>query len=200
MLNVGTKLCVKGSWDPVIPPDGRLAIRLNPLGGVFGNGYHCTTRAFLEDLETLVSPGSTVIDVGTGSAILAIGAALLGAQKVYATDLNPDALRRAQENVDTNGVNSVVEVVDKPLPIVNSGSVDLVLCNSDAPDLLMLDTRASPLLLEISTALKPGGLLVIMPGEGTLDSIRKALGDLSLEEIRSQAVRNWTYIVYGKKQ
>lgn len=193
MLEVGTKLCVKGAWDPSTASGGRRTIQLNPLGTVFGNPYHSSTRAFLDDLENLVSPGSVVVDVGTGAGTLAIGVALLGARKVYATDVNPPALKAAQENVVTNGVGATVEVFDGTFPEVSPGSVDLVVCNMDSGEFLIL--KVFP---QVDHALKMGGMLAVRPLQEEMFYVEAAASLIGLNKLRSQGFREWEYAVFQR--
>ena len=81
----------------------------------FGTGVHPTTRMCLEALDGIVETGMRVMDVGTGSGILAIGAAKLGAAKVTALDVDPVAVQVARENVGVNGVGEIVEVAESTL-------------------------------------------------------------------------------------
>ena len=82
-------------------------MELDP-GAAFGTGQHATTSLCIRALEDLVRPGMTVFDVGTGSGVLAIVAAKLGAKRVEAVDFDPVAVRVARENVRQNGAEDVV--------------------------------------------------------------------------------------------
>ena len=105
MLEIGAKLCLKGTWETGSVPEGRLGVTLVPSIS-FGDGSHPSTRLFLEEMEELVTPGITVIDAGTGSGILAIAAIRLGAAKVYAIDISKVALFTAMANLEANGLTS----------------------------------------------------------------------------------------------
>jgi ribosomal protein L11 methyltransferase len=96
-----------GTTQP--PEPGALRIRLR-AATAFGTAEHATTRGCLRLLERLVTPGARIVDVGTGSGILAIGAALLGAGRVLALELDPAACAAARENVAANDVGDRVEV------------------------------------------------------------------------------------------
>jgi ribosomal protein L11 methyltransferase len=134
--------------------DGRKPVLLLPLGTVFGNGYHPSTRMFLDDLEKLVRPGDLVADIGTGSGILAIAAARLGAV-VYATDISQRAVDLARKNVKVNRLGSVVEVTRGTLP---PKRVDVVLCN-------LGDQGVGDIFGGLSDLLNPGGLFVLTARE-----------------------------------
>ncbi len=109
VLRVGRRLVIKPTWRDYDPLPDDLVIELDP-GIAFGSGLHPTTRLCLEALGDYLQPGTRVLDVGTGSGILAIAAARLGASYVLALDSDPLAVRVAGENVVLNGVESVVRV------------------------------------------------------------------------------------------
>ena len=101
-LRIGKNLVVKPGWEAYQPQPGDKVIELDP-GMAFGTGTHETTRLCMELMEQWYE-GGDVLDVGTGSGILAVTAALLGAPRVLAVDIDPVAVRVAQENVGINGL------------------------------------------------------------------------------------------------
>src|SRR5207237_9096872 len=98
---IGERLVIQPSWRDFEPGPDDLVVTLDP-GMAFGTGLHPTTRLCLVALERLVSPGDRVFDVGTGSGILAVAAARLGAASVLAVDLDEIAMQAAREDVETN--------------------------------------------------------------------------------------------------
>ena len=106
---VGRRLVVCPSWIEYAPSESELVIRLDP-GMTFGTGQHPTTRLCLRALEDYLRPGARVLDVGTGSGILAIAAALLGAAAVTALDTDAIAVEAARANAQVNGVGQQVTV------------------------------------------------------------------------------------------
>ncbi|AAR33779.1 50S ribosomal protein L11 methyltransferase [Geobacter sulfurreducens] len=130
---IGRHLVIKPTWEPFAPEPGDQVIELDP-GMAFGTGTHPTTRLCLEALETLGRP-DRVLDVGTGSGILAIAAVRLGARQVIGTDIDPDAVIVAGENCALNGVE--VELVTTPLALI-PGRFDVVLANILAEDLVRM--------------------------------------------------------------
>ncbi|MDR7561572.1 MAG: 50S ribosomal protein L11 methyltransferase [Armatimonadota bacterium] len=106
---VGRTLWITPTWEAEPPPPGRVVVSLDP-GMAFGTGLHPSTRQCLEVLEDCLRGGEVVLDVGTGSGILAIAAARLGAARVVAVDVDPVAVEVATRNVVHNGVADRVEV------------------------------------------------------------------------------------------
>ena len=109
VLHVGRQLVIKPTWRDYNPQPDDLTIELDP-GMAFGSGLHPTTRLCLETLEDYLQPGTRVLDVGSGSGILSIAAARLGASHVLAVDIDPLAVRITRENVALNQAESIVDV------------------------------------------------------------------------------------------
>lgn len=150
---VGTRLYVCQSWTTAPPPPGRIPVVIDP-GMAFGTGDHPTTRACLHMLDALAACGplGRVLDCGTGSGILGIAAALLGAAAVDAVDTDPDALRVAAENRRLNAVPPDQLRLHAVLDDV-PGPHDVVLANLFADALVDL----APAL---AARLAPGGSLI----------------------------------------
>ncbi len=107
-FRAGKRLVIKPSWETWDAQEGDLVVELDP-GMAFGTGTHETTALCVEMIEEYYHGGS-FLDVGTGSGILAICAALLGAEDLTAVDIDPDAVRVARENVEKNGMSGKVDV------------------------------------------------------------------------------------------
>lgn len=114
-LRVSERLTIKPTWEDYIPesPEEKI-IEIDP-GMAFGTGTHPTTALCLRALEKHISGGEEVIDVGTGSGILAVGAMLLGAGSVLALDLDPVAVESAQQNVELNRLEESITVKESDL-------------------------------------------------------------------------------------
>lgn len=108
-IRVSDKLTIKPTWEEYDAQPDEQIIELDP-GMAFGTGTHPTTSLCLRTLEKVIQGGEDVIDVGTGSGILAIGAMKLGAKHVLALDLDPVAVTSAQENIRLNGLEQDVTV------------------------------------------------------------------------------------------
>jgi ribosomal protein L11 methyltransferase len=168
LLRIGRRTVIVPAWEVYEPGPGEIVIRLEP-GMAFGTGLHPTTRLCLAALESHLAKDSAVLDVGTGSGVLAIAAAKLGARSVFALDADPVAVAVAQENVTANGVAGRVivwhgslsggDVVPKhftegsELELLESGTFDLVLVNILAPVIVGM----APALV---ARLAPGGRLI----------------------------------------
>lgn len=150
-LRLGRRLVVRPSWEPYQPAPDDLVIDLDP-GLAFGTGSHESTALCAELLERWYT-GGPVLDVGTGSGILAIAAAKLGAERVLALDIDPLAVRTAAENVAINGLKQHITVRQGNLLEGVEGRWDLALANILADVIIDL---AEPMLAHI----KPGGLFI----------------------------------------
>ncbi len=158
-MKVGERFWVVPNWREIpaaAQAPGQLVIRLDP-GLAFGTGLHATTRACLHQVENRVpDPARSVLDLGTGSGILAIAARRLGAERVLAVDLDPVAVEVARKNLEHNGLAGVEFRVGgaDPEAVFSERPFDLVLANIFAPELI----RLRPLLLR---HLDPAGRLVL---------------------------------------
>ena len=137
------------------PPDASrdIIIVIDPSTG-FGTGHHATTRLCLELLQRQAVRGTRVIDVGTGSGVLALAAWKLGASSVIALDNDPDALRNARDNVGRNGAGNAIEIVHGDLSSASLEPADIVLANLTGP---VLRRHSSQLQRLVAT----GGVLII---------------------------------------
>lgn len=111
-IKTGKQIVIVPVWEKYEPRDGEICVLMDP-GMAFGTGTHETTRLCANLLETYISPGAKMLDVGCGSGILAICAAKLGASDCFACDIDPNAVRVARENIEINKTPNVrAEVSD----------------------------------------------------------------------------------------
>jgi ribosomal protein L11 methyltransferase len=148
---IGKRLVVKPSWETWNAAAEDVVIELDP-GMAFGTGTHETTRMCLEWLEQIVRPGDRVLDVGTGSGILAIASLLLGAGEVEAFDNDPIAVRTAGQNLERNGLSGRARVFEAAA-VAEGKTFNIVTANLVA-DLIIL------LAPSMAGALEPGGALI----------------------------------------
>ena len=125
---VGKNLVIQPSWEEYKAQPDDIVLRLDP-GAAFGTGTHPTTSMCLRALEELVKPDMTVFDVGTGSGVLAIAAAKLGASKVVAADYDATAVKSAKFNSAENGTESIIEIKQSDLLKEFSGKAKLITAN-----------------------------------------------------------------------
>lgn len=151
-FRLGARLVVTPSWEASQAEEGDVIIRIDP-GQAFGTGQHETTAGCAALLEKYIKGGESVLDVGTGTGILAIAAAKLGAKSVTAVDIDPVAVRCAAENVAANGVTDSVKVVKGDLLAGMSGPYDVVIANILAGPVIEISAPAADIL-------KNGGVFI----------------------------------------
>jgi ribosomal protein L11 methyltransferase len=159
-IAITERLTIKPTWEEYTPKEDELVIELDP-GMAFGTGTHPTTSLCLKALDNAIVGGEQLIDVGTGSGVLAIGAMKLGASKVLALDLDPVAVTCAQENIELNGYEEDIEVrLSDLLGVLHKDEskgvtppVDLVVANILAEIILLF-------LGDVMEVLKPGGIYI----------------------------------------
>lgn len=151
-FRIGKRVIIKPSWETAVPQGEELIVELDP-GMAFGTGQHASTQLCIEFLEEIVQKNATVVDVGTGSGILAIVAAKLGAGQVWAGDNDPVAVVTAQRNVVQNRVQSVVSV-HRVEGCEGVPACDVLVANITAEII-------ESLLPDFSRCVRPGGWLVV---------------------------------------
>lgn len=172
-LRVTPRLVIVPSWQTYQAEPGERVVVLDP-GMAFGTGHHETTRMCLELLDERLRRGDApvVLDLGTGSGILAIAAALLGAERVVAADIDPVARAAAEENVRANAVASIIVVKDGD-DAWRWGPYDLVVANLTADDLRALLPRINEVLARNGCAILSG---ILVSREATVADALRQLG------------------------
>jgi ribosomal protein L11 methyltransferase len=157
-VRIGQRLVIKPTWEEYEKQPGDLVIEIDP-GMAFGTGAHPTTRMCLESMERICFnenggkiPGP-VLDVGTGSGVLSIAAALMGADSITAVDIDPEAVRVTQENLELNGVEKVVAASTTDLRDLKE-QYQVVVANILAEELVRLSAQLTAKVL-------PGGWLIL---------------------------------------
>lgn len=139
--------------NPTDAPSGRIRLDVEQRSA-FGSGSHESTQLVLFDLEEADVHGRSVLDVGTGSGILALAAQAAGAGTVVAFDLDPEAVWIARSTIRRPGHNPPILLFAGPLAAVEARGFDIVLCN-------MISSQFEPLLPEIRRVVDPAGLVIL---------------------------------------
>ena len=191
LLEVGKRLVIKPSWIDHEANPNQLVIELDP-GMAFGTGYHPTTHCCLEALEHLVEPGMTVLDLGTGSGILSITAVRLGAERVVALDIDPQAIRAARQNFRRSRIQSQVTLAQGslPNPLAKPGEFDMVLANISQRAIC----ERAPFLVP---ALKHGGVFIASGFLQTQASdVIRTLKELGMKVVEEWPREDWVTLVF----
>ena len=148
---IGENITIKPVWEDYEPLENEMVIELDP-GMAFGTGTHETTRMCILALEKYVKADTTVFDIGTGSGILVIAAAKMGAKHVLGVDLDPVAVNSAKENVALNNLNNI-EILEGNLMDLVEGKGDLIVANIIAEIITVL-------VDQVKDCLKKGGIFI----------------------------------------
>ena len=191
ILHIGQHVVIKPSWLTYSSARGDIVVELDP-GMAFGTGLHPSTQLCVYALEDLVRPDMRVLDLGTGSGILAIIAALMGAGQVIALDVDELAVKAATANAAANGVAGRVQV--------ELGSIERLPCHATPFELMLVNIEARVILelvsQELLSHLGPGGWFV---GAGILenqaDDVLAALGEKGLCDIEARRQGDWVAVV-----
>ncbi len=199
---VGKRIVVKPSWENYIPRPEDIVIEIDP-GMAFGTGTHPSTALILKSMERLWddmgwtysrdSNGPQVLDVGTGTGILGITAARLGASSVLCLDVDPDAVEIARENAYKNHVHHIVSVTLSPLWQVE-GDYDVILANLDKSTLLFL---AKDLAERLS---KPGWLIISGILVEQQESVQEVFREQGLSMLWEEIEQEWICLTWLKQR
>lgn len=151
----GERVVIKPTWEEYEPKDDEVVIELDP-GAAFGTGTHATTSMCIRQLEKLVKPGMTVFDVGTGSGILSIISAKLGAKNIQAVDYDDSVLKIVEENLEQNNVQDIISVAQSDLMQNVHGKAELVIANIIADIIIRLFAQLDEHLEQGGTLLTSG--------------------------------------------
>ena len=195
VTHIGQRLVIRPSWREYTPKDSEVVLELDP-GMAFGTGLHPTTRLCLEQIEKWTRPGMRVLDVGTGSGILALAAAKLGAESIYCIDNSSVAVESATANAAVNGLSDRITVMlgtlDEAEAARTAGQYDMVLANI----LAHVIGSMAPLLAHVLT---PGGILI---ASGIIEKrwpeAEQPLLAAGLELIEQPMIDDWVALVMRK--
>jgi len=184
-MRVGRHLVVTPPWEDAALAPGEIPLVIDP-GMAFGTGSHPTTQLCLVALEDSVGPGRAVADIGTGSGILAIAAAKLGAARVAASDIDPLAVRIARENAEVNGFTLDIT---EALP---GGAFDVVVANILADVIIGMGP-------ELWGLTRPGGTLI---ASGIIDTrggdVRRELESLGFHALDVRHQGEWVALLFTR--
>ena len=200
---VGERIVVKPGWEDYEAADGELVIEMDP-GMAFGSGLHETTSMCIKALEKDLGDGSEraydpsrypikVLDVGTGTGILAMAAVLLGADEALGIDIDDEAVRVANENIAKNGLEGRISIMRGNLMDGIDYEPDIIVANLMADLVMMLSPAAA-------AQLRPGGLYIT---SGILDIkeevVKKAIEDAGFDIIEVLADGEWRAIAASRR-
>ena len=195
-------ILIKPTWEE-IPQEhkDKLLIQIDP-GTAFGTGQHETTQLCIRAIRKYLKPNDVILDVGTGSGILAIAALLLGAEKAVGTDLDENAIVAARENTQANQIDPALfevytgNLIDDPVikETVGYEKYDVVVANILADVII-------PLQAEVAPHLKKGGIFIT---SGIINTKEQAVKDAfalnqELEVIETAYQGEWVSIIARKK-
>ncbi len=188
---IGEKIVIKPTWESFESLPGDIIIELDP-GMAFGTGTHETTIMCTEALEAYVVEDSTVFDVGTGSGILSIVAAKLGAEKVIAVDMDELCVKVSNENILVNNVENIVEVKQGNLLDVIQGQADIIVANIIA-EIIVHMTK------DIRSFLKDKGIFIT---SGIITEkiymVEEALLENGFKILEVKKMNSWACIIASK--
>jgi ribosomal protein L11 methyltransferase len=192
-VKISERFTIVPTWEEYTPVNSdELIIELDP-GMAFGTGTHPTTVMSIQALERTVTNDDTVIDVGTGSGVLSIAAAMLGASKVRALDLDEVAVQSAKLNLKLNKVHDIVNVSQNNLLEGISEKADVIVANILAEVIVRFTDDAAKLV-------KPGGYFItagiIQPKK---EQVRESIETAGFEIIETLQMEDWVAFIAKRK-
>jgi ribosomal protein L11 methyltransferase len=190
-IQVGERFLIKPAWIDVKPEPGQIVIQMDP-GMAFGTGTHPTTQLCLQACEWFARPGVTMLDLGTGSGILAIGAALLGCEDILARDTDEVAVKSARENVRRNGVTGRVTAEQGSMEdlVKASRQFDLCMANLTAKIITRLAGQGIEQLARAGGTFVFSGLI-----EEQAEDAVETLREIGLHTIDRHHLDDWVMLV-----
>ena len=185
-MDIGSRLAIVPGWEQY--ETDRTVITMDP-GMAFGTGTHETTSLCLETLDSLVKGGERVLDIGTGSGILAIAALKLGAAVAEGVDIDPMCVRTAGENARRNGVQDRFTVLVGDLSDKASGQYNIITANIVAAAILSLAPHV-PALMAPGARFIASGII-----DTRKDEVLTGLRAAGLEPVEVKEKRGWVCII-----
>ncbi len=190
---IGEHIMVVPAWEEYEPKPDQIIVRMDP-GMAFGTGSHETTRLVGTLIEKHLNKGDKVLDVGTGSGILAIIASLLGASSVDAYDIDPVAVKVANENIKDNGITNITCEVSDLLKSVRADSKYKLISANIVADIII---RMSPDLAQFAD----DGCIFIASGiiNSRADEVIEAMKKTPFELIETLEEKDWVALAFIKR-
>lgn len=187
----GERIVIKPTWEAYEAKDDEIIIELDP-GAAFGTGTHATTSMCIKELEKLVHTGDVVFDVGTGSGILSIIAAKLGAKEIQAVDYDDSVLKIVEENLVQNKVEHMVSVAQSDLMQNIHGKANLVIANIIADIIIRLFAQLDEHLESNGTLLTSGII------EDRIDDVIEAGEKHGFAVVKRMENKGWACITFKR--
>lgn len=185
-MDIGQRLAIVPGWETY--DTDRIVITMDP-GMAFGTGTHETTSLCLETLDSMVKGGERVLDIGTGSGILAIAALKLGAAEAEGVDIDPMCVRTAGENAERNGVAERFTVLVGDLSDKASGKYNIITANIVAAAILSLAPHV-PVLMASGARFIASGII-----DTRKDEVLAGLRAAGLEPVEIKEKRGWVCVI-----
>lgn len=193
-IRISEKITITPTWETYSPlTEEEIIIELDP-GMAFGTGTHPTTMLSLQAIEKYMPADSTVLDIGSGSGVLSIGAVLLGASHVYAYDLDDIAVKSTMENAKVNKIENSITVQQNNLMDGIDIKADVIVSNILAEIIVRFTEKAFH-------QLKPGGLFItsgIIQSKETL--VKKEMEKAGFALVETNQMEDWISLVYRKPE
>lgn len=187
----GDRVVIKPTWEEYEAKEDEVVIELDP-GAAFGTGTHATTSMCIKELETLVKPDDVVFDIGTGSGILSIISAKLGARDIQAVDYDDSVLKIVEENLEQNHVENIVFVAQSDLMQNVHGKANLVIANIIADIIIRLFPQLDEHLEPNGTLLTSGII------EDRIDDVINAGQENGFAVVKRKENKGWACITFKR--
>lgn len=192
-VRIGERLIVVPTWEEYEAEKDDIVLKMDP-GMAFGTGTHETTRLCSTLMEEYIKSGDRVLDIGTGSGILAIAASKLGAGKVFAYDIDPVAVKVAKENCNENLCLNIECGIADLLRGVNTDEKYDFVCANIVADILV---RLAP---DVASYMKDGSLIAVSGIINTqTERVLEALTSGGLTHIKTVSENDWNAMLLTKK-
>lgn len=190
VIRISDRIVIKPTFKSYSPRENEIVITLDPKMS-FGTGEHQTTKLILRLLENYIKPGMKVLDVGSGTGILAIASIKLGASSAIAVDSDDICLENCMENSSLNNVSDSLKVLTGEIDSVKENEFELILANIQRNVLLEIADK-------IKSKLKSNGIVIL---SGLLaedkEAIKKKYHSLGFKTLQIEKLDEWIAVVFS---